>query len=323
MARSGVRLPAPLAEEYVAAGLQTGLVLALLLACASPVAAQVDFSGQWAPVYHEDNPERIPGPELADYTGLPLNDAARLQADSWDADRISVVSPYQCRPHSSDYGMRGLGNLRVWAELDDKQQLVAFRTYMPAWGSERTIWMDARPHPPEHAEHTFQGFSTGVWEGNMLTITTTHLKTNYYRRNGVPASDKRTVVEHWTRHGEFLTVITVTTDPVFLTEPLVRSQNWFNDVGQALPAFNCEYAAEVPGAQKVPNHLPGANPYLTEFADWYGLELAATRGGAETMYPEYRLKMGPPHSKPPDRCRRYCACSGGFFCDVNPPRPAR
>jgi hypothetical protein len=322
MARSGVRRPARLARPgYVVAGLQTRLVVAaLLVACASPAAAQVDFSGQWAPVYHEDNPERIPGPELADYTGLPLNDAARLQADSWDADRISVVSSYQCRPHSSDYGMRGLGNLRVWAELDERQQLLAFRSYMPAWGSERTIWMDGRPHPPEHAEHTFQGFSTGVWEGNMLTITTTHQKTNYYRRNGVPASDKRTVVEHWTRHGEFLTVITVVTDPVFLTEPLVRSQNWFNDVGQALPAFTCEYATEVPGAQKVPNHLPGANPYLTEFADWYGLELAATRGGAETMYPEYRLKMGAPSRKPPDRCQRYCACSGGFFCDVNPPR---
>ena len=300
--------------------LHWGLLACALLAAPSPARAQVDFSGQWAPVYHEDNPERIPGPELADYTGLPLNDAGRLQADSWDADRISVVSSYQCRPHSSDYGMRGLGNLRVWTDLDERQQLLAFRTYMPAWGSERTIWMDGRPHPPEYAEHTFQGFSTGVWEGNMLTITTTHLKTNYYRRNGVPASDRRTVVEHWTRHGEFLTVITVVTDPVFLTEPLVRSQNWFNDVGQALPAFNCEYATEVPGAQKVPNHLPGSNPYLTEFADWYGLELAATRGGAETMYPEYREKMGAPHSKPPDRCQRYCACSGGFFCDVNPPR---
>jgi hypothetical protein len=181
--------------------------------------------------------------------------------------------------------------------------------------------MDGRPHPPDYAEHTFQGFSTGVWEGNMLTITTTHLKTNYYRRNGVPASDRRTVVEHWTRHAEFLTVVTVVTDPVFLTEPLVRSQNWFNDVGQALPAFTCEYAPEVPGATKVPNHLPGANPYLTEFADWYGLELAATRGGADTMYPEYRLKMGAPHSKPPDRCQRYCTCGGGFNCDVNPPRP--
>ena len=192
--------------------------------------------------------------------GLPLNDAARLQADSWDADRISVVSSYQCRPHSSDYGMRGLGNLRVWAELDVNQQLLAFHTYMPAWGSERTIWMDGRPHPPEYAEYTFQGFSTGVWEGNMLTITTTHLKTNYYRRNGVPASDRRTVVEHWTRHAEFLTVVTVVTDPVFLTEPLVRSQNWFNDVGQALPAFTCEYAVEAAGRAEGAEPSAGHQP---------------------------------------------------------------
>ena len=312
MARSGVPLPVWLVKD-VAAGL---VVATLLLAGAAPAAAQVDFSGQWAPVYHEDTPERIPGPELADYTGLPINEAARLQADSWDADRISVVSSYQCRPHSSDYGMRGLCNLRVWADLDANQQLLAFHTYMPAWGSERTIWMDGRAHPPDYAEHTFQGFSTGVWEGNMLTITTTHLKTNYYRRNGVPSSDRRTVTEHWTRHGDFLTVITVVDDPVFLTEPLVRSQNWFNDVGQALPAFNCEYAPEVPGAQKVPNHLPGTNPYLTEFADWYGLPLEGARGGAETMYPEYRQKIGAPHAKPPDRCQRYCTCGGGFNCNV-------
>ena len=67
------------------------LVTAVLLGTSPPAAAQVDFSGQWAPLYHEDNPERIPGPEPGDYTGLPLNEAARLQADSWDADRISVV----------------------------------------------------------------------------------------------------------------------------------------------------------------------------------------------------------------------------------------
>jgi len=42
----------------------------------------------------------VPGPELGDYTGLPLTEAARLRADSWDADRISVVQEYQCRPHS-------------------------------------------------------------------------------------------------------------------------------------------------------------------------------------------------------------------------------
>src|SRR5206468_3590507 len=87
-------------------------LLALTL-LAAPAVAQIDFTGEWAPLYHEDGPERLPGPELADYTELPLNDAGRLRADSWDASRISAVQEYQCRPHSSDYGMRGLGNLRV------------------------------------------------------------------------------------------------------------------------------------------------------------------------------------------------------------------
>src|ERR1700691_3805885 len=78
-----------------------------------PAFAQVDFSGEWAPLYHEDGPERLPGPELGDYTELPINDAARLRADSYDADRISVVPEYQCRPHGADYSMRGLANMRV------------------------------------------------------------------------------------------------------------------------------------------------------------------------------------------------------------------
>ena len=87
--------------------------LCLLLALAAPAFAQIDFAGEWAPLYHEDYPERIPGPELGDYMGIPINDAARLRADSYDADRISVVQEYQCRPHSPDYGFRSLGNLRI------------------------------------------------------------------------------------------------------------------------------------------------------------------------------------------------------------------
>src|SRR5437870_13119846 len=27
----------------------------------------VDFTGEWAPRFHEDEPERVPGPELGDY----------------------------------------------------------------------------------------------------------------------------------------------------------------------------------------------------------------------------------------------------------------
>jgi len=38
------------------------------------------------------------------------------------------------------------------------------------------IWMDGRPHPPEHAAHSWTGFSTGAWDGAMLTVKTRHVK---------------------------------------------------------------------------------------------------------------------------------------------------
>jgi len=43
------------------------------------------------------------------------------------------------------------------------------------------------------------GFSTGKWEGHMLTVTTTHLKVGWIQRNGVAHSDKATMTEHYMR----------------------------------------------------------------------------------------------------------------------------
>lgn len=280
----------------------------------SPASAQVDFSGSWAALYHEDTIERIPGPELADYTGLPLNEAARLRADSWDADRISVVQEYQCRPHSSDYSLRGLAPLRVSADYDPvTQRITAFHTYIGAYENRRTIYLDGRPHPPAYAAHTFQGFSTGTWNGNMLTIRTTHLKPNYLRRNGIPRSAKAVFTEHWARHGDYLTITSVVEDPAFLTEPLVRSQTWFLDPGQQAGQFPCEYLPEVPAEPgTVPHHLPGENPDLREFSEWYAVPFEATRGGAETLYPEYRSKLR--DYAPKIRCERFCTCTGFGDC---------
>src|SRR5437016_11339090 len=135
--------------------------LALALLIASPSYSQVDFSGEWRPLYHGDAPGRGPGPELGDYLEMPINDAARMRADSWDADRISVVREYQCRPHAADYALRGLGNIRIWREIDTaSQRQVAFHMHFLAWDSERTVWLDGRPHPGEFAPHMWQGFST-------------------------------------------------------------------------------------------------------------------------------------------------------------------
>src|SRR5213075_2715613 len=129
-------------------------LVALLVLASVPAFAQVDFSGEWAPLYHEDSPERLPGPELADYLELPINDAARMRADSWDADRISVVQEYQCRPHAADYALRGLGNIRIWREFDQpSQRLTAMHMHFLAYDSERTIYLDGRTHPGEYAPH--------------------------------------------------------------------------------------------------------------------------------------------------------------------------
>jgi hypothetical protein len=298
-------------------------LLGVLLLIASPAAAfaQADFVGNWAPLYHEDHPERIPGPELGDYLGIPLNEAGRLRADSYDADRLSVVQEYQCRPHAGDYMMRGLSNMRIEEILEpNSQQTKGLHLRMGFQEMERTIWLDGRDRPSAIAPHTFSGFTLGTWQGNMLNASTTHLKMNYLRRNGLPRSDKATFTEHWVRHGDFLTIITVITDPVYLEEPLTRSQTWVRDDNQRLGRDFCEYVPELykPGA--VPNHLPGTNDFLHEVADWYGLPYEVTRGGAQTMYPEYRAKMGKP-DKVPAKCERYCTCGeNGGACNLFPPR---
>ena len=264
----------------------------LLLLSSAPAFAQLDPSGEWAPRFHEDQPERIPGPDIGDYLGLPINDAARMRGDIWDAS-ILTLPEHQCKPHPADYGPRGPANLRIWKEVDrESQQLIAYHTHISWQAPERTIWMDGRPHPPEYAAHTWQGFSTGKWEGDVLTVYTTHLKIGWIRRNGIPRSDKATLTEHWVRHDDYLTLVSIVTDPAYLTEPFIRTTDWVLDPRQEIAPYPCEPVTEVvraPGV--VPNHLPGANTFLSEFPKKYGIPPEAARGGAQTMYPEYQQQL--------------------------------
>jgi len=264
----------------------------LLISACLPLAAQIDLAGEWAPRFHEDQPERIPGPDIGDYLGLPITPAARMRADSWDASLLTLPE-HQCKPHPSDYGMRGPANTRIWKEVDTAtQQTIAWHTHLSWQAPERTIWMDGRPHPPEYAAHTWQGFSTGKMEGNMLTITTTHLKNGWIRRNGIPRSEKATVVEHMIRNGNYLTWMVIVNDPVYLTEPFVRTTDFVLDPQQVIAPYPCESVVEVERPLGVvPHHLPGTNTFLTEFTTKYKLPVEAARGGADTMYPEYRTKL--------------------------------
>jgi len=274
-----------------------GLLLAVLLACVPAVArGQSDITGEWAPLFHEDQVDRVPGLGPVDFAGLPLTDGARQWALSWDASRVSVLE-HQCQVHVLPYILSGPTRLRITAQRDgNTERIVAFNQYIGLWGQDRTIWVDGRPHPPAIAPHTWMGFSTGVWEGNTFVVRTSHIKQGWIRRNGVPESDLVTTTERFTRHGDILTYVIYIKDPVYLTEPLVRSRNFVRmsglGEGNWIAATPCEPGEETAAPPHgVPHYLPGENPFVAEAERRSGIPAEALTGGVETLYPEYRRRL--------------------------------
>src|SRR4051812_47310020 len=220
-------------------------VLAIFAALtAFPAYAQIDFSGEWAPRFFEDQPERVPGPELFDYLGIPVSDAARARASAWEAS-IQTLPEWQCRPHSADHIWRGPSPLWITKEVDPiSREISAFHLeYLRS--VDRAVYLDDRPRPPDEALHTWAGFTKARWQGDILTTTVTHLKEGYLRRNGLPRSDKATLTEAWIRNDDVLTVLTVVHDPVYLTEPFVRSTDYDLDAHQQVPPYPCGVVQEI------------------------------------------------------------------------------
>lgn len=259
-------------------------VVALL--AANPAWAQIDISGVWVSSQENFRPRGNAG--VGDYTGLPLNDAGRLRADTWDASVLSQRER-QAQPHNTQY-YQFRSAARIEKVLDPAtKQLIAYNLCCEFGNADRTIWLDGRPHPPEYAERTWQGFSTGTWFGNTLTVTTTHLRTGYLERNGAPASLKSTVLEHFIRHGDQLSLVQIVTDPAYLEMPLIRTMDFVlnpNVTPRAIPN-RFEIVDEIPDLQKgyVPSYALG-----TKHTDWpryVGLPWEASRGGKLTLFPEY------------------------------------
>jgi hypothetical protein len=267
-------------------------LLIVFCAAAAPAAAQNDIAGEWGALngVSEDQPHRVPGATLGDYTGLPINERARQKARSWDASILSQPEQ-QAKPHPAQYSLRGGGgpNLRISKVVDPVTgRLVAYTIEGLFGRAERTIWMDGRPHPSKYAEHTWGGFSTGRWAGGSLEVTTTHMKTGVIQRNGVPASPYATMVEFWTVHHNHLGVFTWIDDPVYLEEPMVRTTDWLRRPDQHVgPRIPFETVDEL--GNRPPGWVPHW-PIGTEHRDLseqYGIPYEATQGGRATLYPEF------------------------------------
>ena len=262
------------------------------LTCASAF-AQMDFSGDWVPPVTHDNKEDT---TYGYYAGIPFNNSAKRQAESWDESQLSSPE-WQCKPHGAVYFMRApLGRLHIQREFN------AVSGQFMGWSvgaggtspsNRLVIYMDGRSEPSDLAPHSWFGFSRGEYQGNMLKFTTTHLKQDTSRRLGVPSSDQAVLTQYWIRHGDLLTWIYIDTDPAYLTEPMVRSVDFrvsltqnFAATGPA-PLGGCTVVEELDRPNgSVRHYLPGTNKFVGEYAEKYNLPMELMQGGAATMYPE-------------------------------------
>ena len=299
------------------ATMASAALFVFLASMTGPASAQgIDFSGQWTAINQQDNMARGPGPDLADYTGLPINDEARAIALNYSSAILSMTER-GCLDYTEDYISFAPHNIMI-SRVDDPVTGDVLAWKISAGGSDRApipIWMDGRPHPSALEPHTFSGFTTGEWEGSTLTAHMTHMKRGIVRRNGAPLSDRATMTLHLVRHGDLLTIMTITTDPIYLEEPMVLTGSYrLNPRGNAAATNpTCFPFTELPSLDEpgtVPHFLPGTNPYAQTFAKMYNLPLEAAYGGAQTIYPEFRKKLKDTYT-PPTACTRYCCGWGG------------
>jgi len=210
------------------------------------LAAPIDLTGQWVSIISEDWRFRITTPPKGDYTGVPINGAARRVADAWDPARDEAAGD-QCKA----YGVGGIMRLptRVRISWLDDQTL---RLETDAGTQTRTIGFGA----PRSPGGDWQGASVASWDrsasaiggffpgpagggrGGSLRVVTTRMKPGYLRKNGVPYSADAVVTEYFDRfdvpNGDSLLVVsTEIVDPTYLAQPFWTSTHFKRQAGAA------------------------------------------------------------------------------------------
>jgi len=182
--------------------------------------ATEDLSGYWRPLIMEDFQMRMHGVQKGDYGGIELNDTARAMADAFgqNAGEDELLFD-KCGPHGPPRIM--FTNTRLHITQDDK----VITMELEAEGQVRYFYLDGRKWTG--GELLQQGHSSAYEDGkSMLTVITRHMRPGLLRSNGIPYSDQAVLTEHYTRHGDYFTVIQALEDPKYLKEPFITSTSF-------------------------------------------------------------------------------------------------
>jgi hypothetical protein len=153
-------------------------------------AAAVDLTGYWVSIITEDWRWRMVTPKKGDYASVPLNDAGRKLADTWDAAKDEAAGA-QCKAYGAAGLMRLPGRVHIYWESD-----TSLRVETDAGTQTRTFHFGAPTGTT--AGPSWQGISIADWEtmpsgrsilgapdggvpSGALKVVTTHLRPGYLR----------------------------------------------------------------------------------------------------------------------------------------------
>jgi hypothetical protein len=190
-------------------------------------------TGTWRATQITDEVEGAADPEPVDMSGVWAPAAGGLGKFSMDLTpeaqefvdgfRVDVDLPAQrcVSPGlARKFAMGGGAGIEIVTATDKV-------IFLYTNGEYRHIFLDGR-EPPEFANNTPLGFSTGHWEGSTLVVETTLLQASIRGFRGEPISDNARMTERYTlsEDGTRLSGLLMLHDPENYRRPPVRRRTW-------------------------------------------------------------------------------------------------
>jgi hypothetical protein len=187
------------------------------------------LTGYWVSVVTEDWRFRMVTPPKGDYAAVPMTEAARTVANSWDPS-----SDGSCLAYGAAALLRMPTRLRIAWESD-----TVLKIETDAGMQTRRLLFDKTPQPSSSMP-SLQGLSAAQWEragrggsapSGDLKVLTTGMSGGWVRKNGVPYSQDAVMTEYFDRFtapdgNEWFTVTTIVEDSKYFTQPFVTTTHF-------------------------------------------------------------------------------------------------
>jgi hypothetical protein len=205
--------------------------------------AQVDITGSWVALVTEDWLWRMVTAPKGDVTSIPVNQRGRQTANEWNLEQDNGNGE-QCRAFGAAGLMRLPTRLQITWQDDNTLRINTD-------AGEQTRLLNFAANVPVPNEPSWQGHSVAAWTRAVggfdmralfggarpagpikaaLKVETDHLRPGYLRKNGVPYSAETQLTEYFSTvsaaGNEYLTVMTVVRDPVYLNGAFVTSSQF-------------------------------------------------------------------------------------------------